>query len=93
MGDLLLGSPPSWTQAIVLDAFVPPAKMKAAETSFSLPGVRRRQRVAADRDRIRRSFIKNGYRLIVQRERQARASVHVQRPRLKRSVSAHPRPR
>jgi len=34
-------------------------------TSVPLPGVRPRQRVVADRDRIRRSFFKNGYRLIV----------------------------
>jgi hypothetical protein len=65
MGELLLGSPPSWTQAIVLDAFCSACENESSETSVSLPGVKRRQRVAADRDRIPRSFFKNGYRLIV----------------------------
>jgi hypothetical protein len=50
--------------AIVLDAFCSACENESRETSVSLPGVKRRQRVAADRDRIRRSFLKNGYRLM-----------------------------
>jgi hypothetical protein len=51
--------------AIVLDAFCSACENERCMTSVSLPGVRRRQRVAAGRDRIPRSFFKNGYRLIV----------------------------
>ena len=54
--------------AIVLDAFCSACENESSKTSVSLPGVKRRQRVVADRDRIRRSFIKPGYRLIVQRD-------------------------
>jgi len=54
--------------AIVLDAFCSACENESSETSVSLPGVRRRQRVAAGRDRIRRSFFKNGYRSIGRRE-------------------------
>jgi hypothetical protein len=68
MGELLLGFPPSWTRAIVLDAFCSACENESRETSVSLPGVKRRQRVAVDCDRIRHSFFKNGYRLIVQRD-------------------------
>ena len=52
----------------MLDAFCSACENESSKTSVSLPGVKRRQRVVADRDRIRRSFIKNGYRLIVQRD-------------------------
>jgi len=43
--------------AIVLDAFCSACKNETREASVSLPGVKRRQRVAADRDRIRRSLL------------------------------------
>ena len=56
LGELLLGFPPSWTRAIVLDAFCSACENESRETSVSLPGVKRRQRVAVDCDRIRRSF-------------------------------------
>ena len=52
----------------MLDAFCSACENESSKTSVSLPGVKRRQRVVADRDRIRRSFIKTGYRLIVQRD-------------------------
>ena len=52
MGELLLGSPPSWTWAIVLDAFCSDLRNESSMTSVSLPGVKLRQRVVADRDRF-----------------------------------------
>ena len=52
----------------MLDAFCSDCENESSKTSVSLPGVKRRQRVVADRDRFRRSFIKTGYRLIVQRD-------------------------
>ena len=52
----------------MLDAFCSACENESRKSSVSLPGVKRRQRVAANRDRIRRSYIKTGYRLIVQRD-------------------------
>ena len=40
----------------MLDAFCSACENESRETSVSLPGVKRRQRVAVDCDRIRRSF-------------------------------------
>ena len=71
----------------MLDAFCSACENESSETSVSLPGVKRRQRVAADRDRIRRSFFKNGYRLIVQHDGKRVRLFHARRSRLKRSVS------
>jgi len=55
MRELLLGSPPSWSQAIVLDAFCSACDNEAG-LRLAFPRVKGASVSGADRDRIRRIF-------------------------------------